>query len=190
MSPPLPFPIQTESFLRTVETWSQALGFQPAEVGAWALEEEGDRLRGPASRPLATLHFVGQASPEASLHPEAETPQPSGLQGPPFEDILAVRSSDWLRQPSRAGAGSPMPDTQSPWDPEPRFWQDVLTEQLWQIFTGTHKTDQHRRSESPWGWGMGVAWGQPGDSTTESCCPTLPPAPPRPSDRAVARPGE
>uniref|UniRef100_A0A8C7AE22 Transducin-like enhancer protein 6 n=1 Tax=Neovison vison TaxID=452646 RepID=A0A8C7AE22_NEOVI len=98
---------------------------------------------------------------------------------------MAVRSSDWLRQPSRAGTGSPMPDTQSPWDPEPRFWQDVLTEQLWQIFTGTHKTDQHRRSESPWGWGMGVAWGQPGDSTTESCCPTLPPAPPRPSDRAV-----
>ncbi|XP_012900793.1 transducin-like enhancer protein 6 isoform X1 [Mustela putorius furo] len=107
---------QMESFLRTVETWSQALGFQPAE-----------------------------ASPEASLHPEAETPQPSGLQGPPFEDVLAARSSDWLRQPSRAGTGPPMPDTQSPWDPEPRFWQDVLTEQLWQIFMGTHKRDQRRR---------------------------------------------
>ncbi|XP_059244577.1 transducin-like enhancer protein 6 isoform X1 [Mustela nigripes] len=107
---------QMESFLRTVETWSQALGFQPVE-----------------------------ASPEASLHPEAETPQPSRLQGPPFEDVLAPRSSDWLRQPSRAGTGPPMPDTQSPWDPEPRFWQDVLTEQLWQIFTGTHKRDQRRR---------------------------------------------
>ncbi|XP_032161587.1 transducin-like enhancer protein 6 isoform X4 [Mustela erminea] len=107
---------QMESFLRTVETGSQALGFQSAE-----------------------------ASPEASLHPEAETPQPSGLQGPPFEDVLAARSSDWLRQPSRAGTGPPMPDMQSPWDPEPRFWQDVLTEQLWQIFTGTHKRDQRRR---------------------------------------------
>ncbi|XP_045845865.1 transducin-like enhancer protein 6 isoform X2 [Meles meles] len=98
--------------------------------------------------PLATPHFVGQASPEVSLHPEAESPQPSGLQGPPFEDILAARSSDWRKQPSRADAESPTPDTQSPWDPEPWFWQDVLTEQLWQIFAGTHKRDQpHRTTE-------------------------------------------
>ncbi|VCW76273.1 unnamed protein product [Gulo gulo] len=120
---------QTECFLRTVGTWSQALGCQPVE-----------------------------ASPEACLHPEAETPRPSGLQGPPFEDVLAARSSDWLRPPSRADAGSPTQDTQSRWDPEPRFWQDVLTEQLWQIFAETHEMDQHRRSESPWGWGMGAAW--------------------------------
>lgn len=107
---------------------------------------------------------MGQASPEVSLHPEAESPEPSGLQGPPFEDILAARSSDWRKQPSRADAEPPTPDTQSPWDPEPWFWQDVLTEQLWQIFAGTPKRDQPHRSESLWGWGRGAAWGCVGDS--------------------------
>uniref|UniRef100_A0A452R6K9 Transducin-like enhancer protein 6 n=1 Tax=Ursus americanus TaxID=9643 RepID=A0A452R6K9_URSAM len=93
------------------------------------------------------------ASPEASPHPAAKTSQPSGLRGPPFEDVLAARSSDWLRQLSRADAAPvPQPDTQPSWDSEPRFWQGVLTEQLWQIFAGTHKKDQpRRRSESPWG---------------------------------------
>lgn len=110
------------------------------------------------------------ASPEASPHPVAETPQPSGLRGPPFEDVLAARSSDWLRQLSRADAAPvPQPDTQPSWDSEPRFWQGVLTEQLWQIFAGTHKKDQLQlRSESLWGWGMGAAWGW-GRSMVESC---------------------
>ncbi|XP_073743432.1 transducin-like enhancer protein 6 isoform X2 [Callorhinus ursinus] len=88
----------------------------------------------------------GPTSPEASPHPVAETPQPPGFQGPPFEDVLAARSSDWLRQPCRTDtAPISQPDTQPTWDSEPRFWQDVLTEQLWQIFAGTHKKDQLRR---------------------------------------------
>ncbi|EFB13547.1 hypothetical protein PANDA_012776, partial [Ailuropoda melanoleuca] len=64
---------------------------------------------------------------------------------------LAARSSDWLRQLSRADAAPvPQPDTQPSWDSEPRFWQGVLTEQLWQIFAGTHKKDQLQlRSEAP-----------------------------------------
>ncbi|XP_034513351.1 transducin-like enhancer protein 6 isoform X4 [Ailuropoda melanoleuca] len=113
---------QAENFLRTMETWSRPLGFPPEEADpdSWA-----------------------PASPEASPHPVAETPQPSGLRGPPFEDVLAARSSDWLRQLSRADAAPvPQPDTQPSWDSEPRFWQGVLTEQLWQIFAGTHKKDQ------------------------------------------------
>ncbi|XP_026336799.2 transducin-like enhancer protein 6 isoform X5 [Ursus arctos] len=116
---------QAENFLRTMETWSRPLGFPPGEADpdSWA-----------------------PASPEASPHPAAKTPQPSGLRGPPFEDVLAARSSDWLRQLSRANAAPvPQPDTQPSWDSEPRFWQGVLTEQLWQIFAGTHKKDQPRR---------------------------------------------
>ncbi|XP_045656026.1 transducin-like enhancer protein 6 isoform X2 [Ursus americanus] len=116
---------QAENFLRTMETWSRPLGFPPGEADpdSWA-----------------------PASPEASPHPAAKTSQPSGLRGPPFEDVLAARSSDWLRQLSRADAAPvPQPDTQPSWDSEPRFWQGVLTEQLWQIFVGTHKKDQPRR---------------------------------------------
>ncbi|XP_032739351.1 transducin-like enhancer protein 6 [Lontra canadensis] len=152
---------QTESFLRTVETWSQFLGFQPAE-----------------------------ASPEASLHPEAETPQPSGLQGPPFEAVLAARSSDWLRQPSRADAGPPTPDTQSPWDPEPRFWQDVLTEQLWQIFAGTHRRDQRRRTTEQLP-GLESQDAGPQDSGLEPRSrDALVPSPPEPSPSSPEGSGE
>lgn len=149
----------------------------------------GDRPRPQGSLRLAVHTSPGSsgkqanpdswapASPEASPHPAAKTSQPSGLRGPPFEDVLAARSSDWLRQLSRADAAPvPQPDTQPSWDSEPRFWQGVLTEQLWQIFVGTHKKDQpRRRSESPWGWGMGVAWGW-GRSNGESCCSTCSPS--------------
>nr|XP_054360013.1 transducin-like enhancer protein 6 [Mirounga angustirostris] len=125
---------QAENFLRTMETWSRPLGFQPGEASLGTSGEQAD----PDS--------WGPISPEASPHPVAKTPQPSGLQGPPFEDVLAARSSDWLRQPSGADAAPVSQlDTQPPWDSEPRFWQDVLTEQLWQIFAGTHKKDQLRR---------------------------------------------
>ncbi|KAF3829617.1 hypothetical protein GH733_003881 [Mirounga leonina] len=152
---------QAENFLRTMETWSRPLGFQPGEASLGTSGEQAD----PDS--------WGPISPEASPHPVAKTPQPSGLQGPPFEDVLAARSSDWLRQPSGADAAPvSQPDTQPPWDSEPRFWQDVLTEQLWQIFAGTHKKDQlRRRSESACRWGMGAAWGCVW-RTVESCCST------------------
>ncbi|XP_064449608.1 transducin-like enhancer protein 6 [Mirounga angustirostris] len=144
-----------------METWSRPLGFQPGEASLGTSGEQAD----PDS--------WGPISPEASPHPVAKTPQPSGLQGPPFEDVLAARSSDWLRQPSGADAAPVSQlDTQPPWDSEPRFWQDVLTEQLWQIFAGTHKKDQlRRRSESACRWGMGAAWGCVW-RTVESCCST------------------
>ncbi|KAM8925062.1 transducin-like enhancer protein 6 isoform 15-T19 [Lycaon pictus] len=54
----------------------------------------------------------------------------------PWRSGAGLRASSRGRRPS--------------WDSEPRFWQDVLTEQLWQVFAGTHEEgDQpwHRRTE-------------------------------------------
>ncbi|XP_034854077.1 transducin-like enhancer protein 6 [Mirounga leonina] len=159
---------QAENFLRTMETWSRPLGFQPGEASLGTSGEQAD----PDS--------WGPISPEASPHPVAKTPQPSGLQGPPFEDVLAARSSDWLRQPSGADAAPvSQPDTQPPWDSEPRFWQDVLTEQLWQIFAGTHKKDQlRRRKQAP---GLESQDPGPHDLGLEPSENTLVPSPPAPS---------
>nr|XP_025716834.1 transducin-like enhancer protein 6 [Callorhinus ursinus] len=166
-----------------METWSRPLGFQPGEMSLGTSGEQAD----PDS--------WGPTSPEASPHPVAETPQPPGFQGPPFEDVLAARSSDWLRQPCRTDtAPISQPDTQPTWDSEPRFWQDVLTEQLWQIFAGTHKKDQLRRrmterapglvshSAAPGGVGpqaglSGFLWSQ---SMASVLSPRLP-SPPAPS---------
>nr|XP_035972028.1 transducin-like enhancer protein 6 isoform X3 [Halichoerus grypus] len=159
-----------ENFLRTMETWSRPLGFQPGEASVGTSGEQAD----PDS--------WGPTSPEASLHPGAETPQPSGLQGPPFEDVLAARSSDWLRQPSGADAAPvSQPDTQPPWDSEPRFWQDVLTEQLWQIFAGTHKKDQLRRRTTEQAPGLESQDPGPHDLGLEPSENTLVPSPPAPS---------
>ncbi|KAF6307294.1 TLE family member 6, subcortical maternal complex member [Rhinolophus ferrumequinum] len=93
----------------------------------------------------------GPASPKASQHPEVKPPQPSSFQGLDFADVMAMRSSDWLQQPSRVD-DTPVHqlDPQPSWDSEPLFWQDVLTEQLWQIFAGTcREVDQpgHRLTE-------------------------------------------
>lgn len=91
----------------------------------------------------------GPASPKASWHPEVKPSQPSSLQGPDFEDVMTTRSSDWLQQPSRVdNAPVHQLNPQPSWDSEPLFWQDVLTQQLWQIFAGTYReVDQpsHRR---------------------------------------------
>lgn len=94
----------------------------------------------------------GPASPKAFWHPEFKPPQPSSLQGPDFEDVMARRSSTRLQEPSGVdNAPVHQLDMQPFWDLEPRFWQDVLTQQLWQIFAGTYdKVDQPRhRRESP-----------------------------------------
>ncbi|XP_016077669.1 PREDICTED: transducin-like enhancer protein 6 [Miniopterus natalensis] len=116
---------QTENFLQIMATWSQPLDFQPGEAdqASW-----------------------GPPSPEAPQHPVVKPPQPSALKEPNFEDIMATRSSEWLQQPSGVD-NSPVHqlDTRPSWDSEPQFWQDVLTQQLWQIFAGTHdKVDQPR----------------------------------------------
>ncbi|XP_014651441.1 PREDICTED: transducin-like enhancer protein 6 [Ceratotherium simum simum] len=125
-----------------METCSEPLGFQLAEPQQSQVSP-GEQADQDSWRP---------ASPEASWQRGVRTPRPSSLQGPNFEDVMASRSSDWLQQPSGLDdAPGHQLDRQTPWDSEPRLWQDVLTEQLWQIFTGTHdKVDRPgHRSESP-----------------------------------------
>nr|XP_033711005.1 transducin-like enhancer protein 6 [Tursiops truncatus] len=120
------FPFQAENFLQIVETCSQSLGFQ--------LGEHQGNQEFPSEQP--------NRDPQC---PEAKTPQPSGLQGPDFED-MATRSSDWLQQTPGVDTVHQL-DTWPSWDSEPRFWQDVLTEQLWQIFTGTQEHPRRRTTE-------------------------------------------
>ncbi|XP_012584875.1 PREDICTED: transducin-like enhancer protein 6 [Condylura cristata] len=79
----------------------------------------------------------GPASPKAPWHPRVRPLRPSSLQGPALSDVVATRPSDWLQQLSRAEeAAASQLDTKPPWDAEPQFWEDVLTEQLWQILVG------------------------------------------------------
>ncbi|XP_066109482.1 transducin-like enhancer protein 6 isoform X7 [Saccopteryx bilineata] len=121
---------QAENFLQIMETYSKSLGFQPGE---------------------ADQDSWGPTSPKASQPPGVKSPQPSSLQGPKFEHIMATRSSDWLQQPSGEDHSQVYQlDTRPSWDSEPQFWQDVLTQQLWQIFAGTHnQVDQptHKLTE-------------------------------------------
>lgn len=161
-----------------METCNQSQGFQPGEVGSWVLQEGGHILPSLTTRcwryQVSQVSFDeqadqdswGPASTKVSQHPKVKPPQPSGLQEQDFQDVMATRSSDWFQQPSGVG-GSPAPqlDTGSSCDSEPLFWQDVLTQQLWQIFAGTHdKADPSRhRRESPRGWeagGLGTRGGQ------------------------------
>ena len=148
-----------------VETCSQSLGFHLGEVGSWVLQEGGDGLgaNGASLCPSPmTLHFQNQGN-KASLseqpsqdpqHPGATPPQTSGLQDLDFEDVLVMRSSDWFQRSPRVDNDTVRKrDMQPCWDLEPRFSQDILTEQLWEIFAGTQDQGERprHRSESPWG---------------------------------------
>ncbi|XP_066217088.1 transducin-like enhancer protein 6 isoform X11 [Saccopteryx leptura] len=118
-----------------METYSKSLGFQPGEISSEQADQDS----------------WGPTSPKASQAPGVKSPQPSNLQGPKFEHIMATRSSDWLQQPSGEDHSQVYQlDTRPSWDSEPQFWQDVLTQQLWQIFAGTHnRVDQptHKLTE-------------------------------------------
>ncbi|XP_020939810.1 transducin-like enhancer protein 6 isoform X2 [Sus scrofa] len=108
---------QAENFLQMMETCSQSLGFQLGK-------HQGN---------------------QDSQHPGSETLQPSGLQRPNFED-MATRSSDWPQQaPGEDKDTVHQLDTWPSWDPEPRFWQDVLMELLWRMFALTHDQGEHPR---------------------------------------------
>ncbi|XP_032483213.1 transducin-like enhancer protein 6 isoform X3 [Phocoena sinus] len=116
-----------ENFLQIVEICNQSLGFQLGE-------HQGNQ------------EFPSEQPNRDPQHPEAKTPQPSSLQGPDFEDIMATRSSDWLQQTPGVDTVHQL-DMRPSWDSEPRFWQDVLTQQLWQIFTGTQERPRRRTTE-------------------------------------------
>ncbi|XP_023368257.1 transducin-like enhancer protein 6 [Otolemur garnettii] len=95
-----------------------------------------------SSMEVAEISSASPASPEVPQHLEPKTPQESN-----FEEVLAMRSSDWLQRPF--GTDTQL-ETQLPWDNEPQFGQDILTEQLWQIFAGVHdesKDLRHRMTE-------------------------------------------
>ncbi|XP_017703466.1 PREDICTED: transducin-like enhancer protein 6 isoform X2 [Rhinopithecus bieti] len=79
---------------------------------------------------LQIVESCSQLQGVQSEQAEDRTPQESS-----FEDIMATRSSDWLRRPLEA---DDQPETQLFWDKEPWFWHDTLTEQLWRIFAGVH----------------------------------------------------
>lgn len=148
-----------------METCSQSLGFQLGEVGSWVLQEGGDGLgaKGASLCPSpTTLRFQNQGS-QPSLseqpsqdpqHPGATPPQTSSLQDLDFEDVLVMRSSDWFQRSPRVNSDTVRQrDTQPCWDLEPQFSQDILTEQLWEIFAGTQDQGEHprHRSKPPWG---------------------------------------
>lgn len=120
----------------------------------------------------------GPAGPEAPWQPGVKPPQLSGLQGSALEDITARRSSDWLQRPSGMdGAPARQLATQSCWNSEPQFWHDILTLQLWEIFTrNPNKTDApgHRR-ESPRG-----REGRPRATRRAARAEPCPPPPPPP----------
>uniref|UniRef100_A0A8C9AE36 TLE family member 6, subcortical maternal complex member n=1 Tax=Prolemur simus TaxID=1328070 RepID=A0A8C9AE36_PROSS len=95
---------------------------------------------------------------------------------------MAERSSDWLWWPFGAGAQQ---ETRLSWDHQPRFWQDILTERLWQIFAGVHNEtkDLGHYSESPLGWGE-RGWSRAGSQglCSEPDSPGLPKTSARPPE--------
>lgn len=84
-------------------------------------------------------------SPSSPQLPEGGSPQESD-----FEDVVTRRQSDWLRPPQSSWDEGEMPPC---WDPEPPFWQDVLTTQLWQIFVDVQEKAAQpcHRGECPGG---------------------------------------
>ncbi|PNI17099.1 TLE6 isoform 1 [Pan troglodytes] len=141
---------QIGNVLQIVESCSQLQGFQSEEVS-------------PAE----------PASPGTPQQVKDKTLQESS-----FEDIMATRSSDWLRRP--LGEDN-QPETQLFWDKEPWFWHDTLTEQLWRIFAGVHdeKAKPRDRQQAP---GLGQESKAPA-----SCDPGTDPCP---EDASTPRPPE
>ncbi|XP_017906279.1 PREDICTED: transducin-like enhancer protein 6 isoform X2 [Capra hircus] len=118
---------QAENFLQMMETCSQSLGFQLGE-------NQGSQAS------------LSEQPSQDHQHPGATPPQTSGLQDLDFEDVLVMRSSDWFQQSPRVDSDTVRQrDTQPCWDSEPQFPQDILTEQLWEIFAGTQDQGEHPR---------------------------------------------
>ncbi|XP_068837116.1 transducin-like enhancer protein 6 [Capricornis sumatraensis] len=118
---------QAENFLQMMETCSQSLGFQLGE-------NQGSQAS------------LSEQPSQDHQHPGATPPQTSGLQDLDFEDVLVMRSSDWFQQSPRVDRDTVRQRATQPcWDSEPQFPQDILTEQLWEIFAGTQDQGEHPR---------------------------------------------
>ncbi|XP_062966032.1 transducin-like enhancer protein 6 [Cynocephalus volans] len=109
-----------ENFVHVMETGSQLPGVKCMECQV-----------GQAS-PGKQAHQDSQeaASPEPPQHLAVKTPQEST-----FEDVT-TRSSDWLQPP--IAVDDQLETELFGWDEEPRFWRDVLTEHLWEVYAGVH----------------------------------------------------
>uniref|UniRef100_A0A8C6RVE3 Transducin-like enhancer protein 6 n=1 Tax=Nannospalax galili TaxID=1026970 RepID=A0A8C6RVE3_NANGA len=79
-----------------------------------------------------------QAS-QFSTKKEAEIPETKIPQEPKFTATSVSQLYD--RQLSLSEADEPL-EPQPVWEQEPHFWEDILTQQLWQIFTDSHKKAQ------------------------------------------------
>ncbi|XP_049732313.1 transducin-like enhancer protein 6 isoform X6 [Elephas maximus indicus] len=112
---------QEEDYLKITETCSQTLDSQPLRHQVSQISP-GEQSRKPASF-------------KAPWQPELKTPQPSSLQEQNFKGIVASRSSAWSQQPPQRDSITTQPP--SFFSSQPRLWQDVLTERLFHIYTGS-----------------------------------------------------
>ncbi|XP_032108209.1 transducin-like enhancer protein 6 [Sapajus apella] len=119
-------------------------------------------------------------SPGTPLRVEDQTPQKSD-----FEDIMASRSSHWLRE--SLGADD-KPETQLLWDKEAWFWHDALTEKLWQIFARIREEKEMPR-DRPTEQAPGLESKAPGSSGPGTDpCPADDASAPRPPETSSHAP--
>ncbi|XP_012624806.1 transducin-like enhancer protein 6 isoform X1 [Microcebus murinus] len=128
--PPL-LAAKLESICSSLQRVQEDLEGHQKQIGSvLQIVESCGELQGLLTVGVAQIPPASPTSPDVRPRPEARSPQERD-----FREVLAARSSDWLWWPFGAG---PQPETPTSWDPQPRFWQDVLTEQLWQVFAGVH----------------------------------------------------
>nr|XP_024650105.1 LOW QUALITY PROTEIN: transducin-like enhancer protein 6 [Macaca nemestrina] len=165
------FAAELESIYYSLHKLQQDVAEHHKQIGNFLqIVESCSQLQGVQSEQVSPAEPVSPGTPRQA---ENKTPQESS-----FEDIMATRSSDWLRRPLEA---DDQPETQLFWDKEPWFWHDTLTEQLWRIFAGVRdeKAKPRDRQQAP---GLGQE-----SKTLGSCDPG---ADPCPEDTSTPRPPE
>ncbi|XP_047387843.1 transducin-like enhancer protein 6 isoform X2 [Sciurus carolinensis] len=108
---------QVDALLQAVEAHSPVLDGQPVEVGQLSPGEQ-----------------AGQGHREAPSPKTPRLPEVRTLRLWDFENMVTTRSSDWLRRPQSVWDQGEWPSQHG----APQFWQDILTAQLWQVFTDAH----------------------------------------------------
>uniref|UniRef100_A0A7N9I9P4 Transducin-like enhancer protein 6 n=1 Tax=Macaca fascicularis TaxID=9541 RepID=A0A7N9I9P4_MACFA len=133
------FAAELESIYYSLHKIQQDVAEHHKQIGNFLqIVESCSQLQGVQSEQVSPAEPVSPGTPQQA---ENKTPQESS-----FEDIMATRSSDWLRRPLEA---DDQPETQLFWDKEPWFWHDTLTEQLWRIFAGVRDEKAKPRDRPP-----------------------------------------
>ncbi|EHH29454.1 hypothetical protein EGK_09892 [Macaca mulatta] len=165
------FAAELESIYYSLHKIQQDVAEHHKQIGNFLqIVESCSQLQGVQSEQVSPAEPVSPGTPRQA---ENKTPQESS-----FEDIMATRSSDWLRRPLEA---DDQPETQLFWDKEPWFWHDTLTEQLWRIFAGVRDEKAKPRDRH-----FSISQGQE-SKTLGSCDPG---ADPCPEDASTPRPPE